>query len=322
MNTKTILTLIAAALLTSSSCLWAQPELFLTKPWTATLKIVNESGKPVAGASVKAGYIIMPTSIGERWAFGSRGGNIQGLTDTNGMFAATHTDRSPSLGFQVQKAGYYKTSVSLNIGFPEQNANNRNIVMTLVLKKISKPIPMYAKSLNLGMPVLEKPVGYDLMVGDWVGLYGKGISADIFFTGHFDKYTNGESDFTLTVTFPNKGDGIQEFTVPESEKGSGLRSAHEAPENGYQAKWVQTDNRGPGHPIKTNRDPNRNYYFRVRTKIDSRGNIVSTHYGKIYGDFMRFTYYLNPTPNDRNVEFDPKRNLITSLNEFEGVSAP
>jgi hypothetical protein len=35
-----------------------------------------------------------------------------------------------------------------------------------------------------------------------------------------------------------------------------------------------------------------------------------------------FTYYLNPMPNDRNVEFDPKRNLFTNLKPEEQVAAP
>ncbi len=35
-----------------------------------------------------------------------------------------------------------------------------------------------------------------------------------------------------------------------------------------------------------------------------------------------FTYYLNPSPNDRNLEFDPKRNLFTNLGEFVTVSEP
>ena len=35
-----------------------------------------------------------------------------------------------------------------------------------------------------------------------------------------------------------------------------------------------------------------------------------------------FTYYLNPTPNDRNMEFDPTRNLLTGLKEAEKVSVP
>lgn len=51
--------------------------------------------------------------------------------------------------------------------------------------------------------------------------------------------------------------------------------------------------------------------------------IVSCLYGKIYGDFdpaaagepirvARFLYYLNPTPNDRNLEWDRKTNLNTA----------
>ena len=35
-----------------------------------------------------------------------------------------------------------------------------------------------------------------------------------------------------------------------------------------------------------------------------------------------FTYYLNPTPNDRNLEFDPKRNLMPGLKSTEQVTAP
>jgi len=62
----------------------------------------------------------------------------------------------------------------------------------------------------------------------------------------------------------------------------------------------------------------------VRTVLDSNGNAKSALYGKIYGDtmMMNFHYYLNPTPNDRNVEFDPKQNLLKNLKPDEGVSAP
>ena len=48
----------------------------------------------------------------------------------------------------------------------------------------------------------------------------------------------------------------------------------------------------------------------------------SANYGKIYGEFMNFTYYLNPTPNDPNMEFDPMRNLLTGLKDSEKVPTP
>jgi hypothetical protein len=53
--------------------------------------------------------------------------------------------------------------------------------------------------------------------------------------------------------------------------------------------------------------------------------VESALYGKIQGDMrflvgtkapragIGFTYYLNPTPNDRNVEFDPSQNLLGGL---------
>jgi len=277
------------------------------------VKVVDEVGNPIVGAKASVGYYSK-----------SQPASIDGLTDTNGVFTASHEAYSGELGFTAEKAGYYITREGYDLGFTFDSAKwNPNPV--LVLKKIIKPIPMYAKSLNTHVPDLDKPIGYDFENGDWVSPYGKGINADILFTGHFDKYTNGESDFTLTVSFPNRGDGIQEFKAPAlAQNGpySGLRSSQEAPADGYQMKWVLTDRRVPGKPIETNRDPNRNYYIRVRTKIDDGGNIVSAHYGKIYGDFMQFKYYLNPTPNGQNVEFDLKQNLIKNLNEFQQVSQP
>jgi hypothetical protein len=55
---------------------------------------------------------------------------------------------------------------------------------------------------------------------------------------------------------------------------------------------------------------------------DEKGKIISTCYGKIYGDFLKLTYYFNPTPNDRNLEFDPKRNLFGKVPPVDRVSAP
>jgi hypothetical protein len=68
--------------------------------------------------------------------------------------------------------------------------------------------------------------------------------------------------------------------------------------------------------------------------LDENGNVKSALFGKISGNFklyagtikphsgMGFDYYLNPTPNDHNLEFDPKHNLSTNLKLLEGVNAP
>lgn len=72
---------------------------------------------------------------------------------------------------------------------------------------------------------------------------------------------------------------------------------------------------GVGTPVEGNQDKRRNYYFRVRSKRDEKGNIISGYYGKIYGEFPEVTYYLNPVVNDHNVEFDVNRNLFPKLGE-------
>lgn len=238
-----------------------------------------------------------------------RTGEIKGLTDNYGTFSTSHTDTSPDLGIVVEKSGYYATHIGQQFYYDDKR---RNPTFTVLLKKLGKPISMYAKKVYLGMPVFDKPVGYDLIVGDWVGPYGKGVSADILFTGHFENQGDNRSNYTLTVSFPNPGDGIQGYTRDWNQGVSGLISAHEAPPDGYQLTYEQA--RMP--------NPDRIYYFRIRTVLDSDGNVKSTLYGKIYGEFMQFTYYLNPTPNDRNVEFDLKHNLLKLNPRENAVQAP
>lgn len=285
--------------------------------WKANFRIINDAGLPIKGASVTVFYDAPPLSETSKDT-----GKITGLTDTDGMFMATHHDQTYGLRFLVQKDGYYSTDIQDDFhGVFSPEKLNRNL--NLVLKKIVKPIAMYAKqTTNLKLPVFGKPIGYDLMIGDWVGPYGKGVSTDIIFTKEY--YEKASSDYysKITVGFPKVGDGIQVFTPSDGEKGSDFRSPYEAPADGYQSGLTREISARPGQPSKLEYDANRIYFFRVRTALDHDGNVVSAHYGKIYGDFMTIKYYLNPTPNSRNIEFDPKQNLLGGLEAFEQVHEP
>lgn len=284
--------------------------------WSAMVTVVNEGGQPIQGANVEVWYYVNPppeqTEASEK---------IQGMTDTNGLFTASHQNTgSIDLGFRASKSGYYSATRGHEFSrFKDEDPAKWNPAVTLLLKKIGRPVPMYAKSaINLKLPVLNKPNGYDLMAGDWVAPYGRGISADIIFTKEYAEKSPSDYFSKITVGFSNTGDGIQEFTVPIALKGSELRSPHEAPADGYQPELAREISAHSGRPSKFDYDPNRIYFFRVRTALDENGNLKSALYGKIYGDFMQFCYYLNPTPNDRNVEFDPKHNLLSGQN----VTAP
>ena len=79
---------------------------------------------------------------------------------------------------------------------------------------------------------------------------------------------------------------------------------------GINGKLREINISHPPEKVKWDYDP-MEITSSVSTVLDANGNVKSALYGKIYGDFMKFTYYLNPTPNSRNMEFDPKNNLLS-----------
>ena len=278
--------------------------------WNATIKVLNEAGQPIVGANVEMEWYINTPNMNTTY------GKTDGLTDTNGIFKTSHeVNGSISLGFFANKKGYYQTRTSREAAsLKDINSARWNYNITLILKKIVKQIPMYAKQItSLTFPECNKPIGYDFTIGDWIAPYGKGIKADIYFT---ENHQDDKSGYTFTYSFPRPGDGIQEFIEPASGQNvatgqSDLKSFQFAPTNGYSPTFVQT-----------NYNQNRIYYFRIRTILGKNGHIKSALYGKIYGNLPQITYYLDPTPNDRNVEFDPKHNLLSGLKSFQQVNQP
>ncbi len=320
---KAILALvIIAGLLTG--CSLAQLTPLPIKPWNATVKVVGEDGLPIGGANVLIGYTIPPYAFTDNPKYN---GKFSGQTDTNGIYAAKHDDRSDSLGFSVQKSGYYSTHSTYRLGDPEQYVDRRNISLTLTLKKIGQPIAMHAKRQEMKIQKEDEAIGFDLKAGDWVTPNGKGNHEDLYFTAHRKIYGEHEYDCNLTVTFPNKGDGLAVAST-EPDGGSEFKTSRTAALDGYQPKLsLQFSN--------TNQPPAVfGYFIRVRTVLDDNGKVKSALYGKIPGNFrffagtkapkagMAFTYYLNPTANDRNVEFDLGRNLIRDLRPEEEVKTP
>jgi hypothetical protein len=179
---------------------------------------------------------------------------------------------------------------------------------TLILRKKRNPTPLAVRRIELVPPSLEKPYAYDLEIGDYVQPYGKGKTPDLVFRSVLLRNDGPiDLDYRLDVSFSNLGDGI---ISTEQNLWCTLRSPHYlAPNAQYKNKWIYTRTVKPGGGGKTSANPNRCFYLRVRTKLDTAGKIMSANYAKIYGDFPKFVYFYNPTPNDRNLEFDPDENL-------------
>ncbi|MEI8340805.1 MAG: hypothetical protein WCH43_04605 [Verrucomicrobiota bacterium] len=280
-----------------------------------TLEAADDAGSPVAGARASIRAQDKDKSL-----------QRVGKTDEAGKFAA----ELPSFGYLYYSVGSdnfysawgeYQFERGGMSGDPVKWGDGRwspwNPTVRVVLKRKGEPIPMNAKRISIvTLPTRDKPVGFDFVAGDWVGPYGKGKTPDIFFsaTGSVEK-----SDYVLTWTFPNKGDGIIVYPY-EGGARSELRSPTQAPADGYSSQ-VTVD--AEGRPIGQSGDARPlSFAFRVRTLLDDAGKVVSAHYGKIYPEAYKAVYYFNPIPNSRTLEYDNKRNLFTDLKSFEQINDP
>jgi 5-hydroxyisourate hydrolase-like protein (transthyretin family) len=277
----------------------------------------QESGEPIASAEVDIGF-----TVGD--GHGATAPlSRSGKTDQNGNF--NQSERTlPDITASAVKVGYYRSGIhfDLNLASP-QAYDPSHVTLPMGLKHIGNPIAMYARHRpKLSLPLVNTPVGYDLIAADWVTPYGKGTTSDMLFIVNRQP-TSPTSE--LMITFSNEGDGIQAVMANPSE-GSALRLPRNAPESGYQA-LLNLDLSAANQTVARNR----NYFFRVRT-VKRNGKIVGAMYGKIHGEIdfdvinsktavVLFTYYLNPD-GARNVEFDPNKNLFTDLPVIERVRDP
>jgi hypothetical protein len=323
-----------------------------------TVRVVDESGHPITNAPVRTSTVDGYRKGSAMWGYETNYREISFLTDNNGVAVLTVPNAESSLSYGVRDfPGYYwgggwyefkKTAMG-----PWQPWNPK---VELELKRVGLQVPMYARKVGNQMggekiPVTGKPIGFDLMIGDWLPPYGKGETPDVIFqfdstitkriTNSAPTYNGGMRTWTkeyfdnqLRIKFSNEGDGIQFVAAMGGE----LRLPRIAPTEGYQSvltkrEWNELGTNQLNRPYPeshTDYQKDSNYFFRVRTKKDASGKIVSALYGKIYGDFgenlehgmIRFTYYLNPEPNSQNMEFNTKSNLFKNLSSLEGVFAP
>ena len=294
-----------------------------------TVSVVNDVGRSVDQA-------VIETDIFDYWKSGNGFGQdvykkLSMRSNQNGVAVFEVSKSRGEMIFVAKKPGYYNGSS----GYKGMNRNDGrwlpwNPTVEIELKRVLDPIPLIAKKVCEGyghyVALPADNAGFDLEVADWTEPHGKGKVADIKF--RFQGHINDPAlpyDTRMTVSFSNAKDGL---IIHEGDptKGSQLRLPYLAPEEGYEAvrSWRKArlaaaatgPNKGIGQLIDESK-PNENYFLRVRTVLNENDDIISAHYAKIYLGFqwevtgvIRFQYYFNPTANDRNLEFDPSRNLI------------
>ena len=218
-----------------------------------------------------------------------------------------------------------------------------NLVVTIKLQRVEHPIPLFVKNFfksgsdSVSVDYFEKGEGQikiDLVKGALLPPLGEGEFADVVFTRlkredlgmgtNFNGRTAVAYRDSMAVKFTGEDNGLVE--IP-SNKSDGIK-IRTAPEKGYKSDYLVSRGRDKNVKYFRTSNPDRNFAFRIRTKKDKNGKIVSAYYGKIYGDIEikkllgqtvfvaapAFLYYLNPTPLDRNLEWDMKNNLCPKPN--------
>lgn len=288
-----------------------------------TVRVIDEQNKPVENADVN----IM---------FSGRGlvkDNSIGATNKGGTFSATRFLTTNQLYASAVKNGFYP-SIATQSFFIKKFifAFPWNKILTLQLRPVVNPVPMYVRNNTFLFPALNKNLGFDLMKADWLPPYGNGSHAD--FILRVDRVYKDIDNFdaTLTMTFSNSYDGIQMIKDDGETNyltGSRYRLPRNAPVDGYQPTFVKRVSAGV-YGTRKAKDDVSNYIFRVRSEYEN-GKLKRAMYGKILRDIrfgptgdnggFEMHYYLNPDYT-RNLEFDPKRNLFTNLPLTEGVALP
>jgi len=202
----------------------------------------------------------------------------------------------------------------------------------VVLKRIRNPVPMYAKRSYVSLPERDQWFGFDLEVADWVAPNGRGSIADIELLGTGEVIDERNYTGRLRMRFPGKGNGLIMHRVPDQPQVSAPRLPYTAPEVGYESEYVwermrRVDDTSPtGVIYRDGQDETENFFLRVRSKWDEEQQLTSAWYGKLHGPTkafvitrfleggpwkmaLQFTHYVNPD-GTRNVEFDPKQNLL------------
>ena len=328
---KKLMTLLIASLGLAVLPACGQPQ----HPSMISFRVVDDLGAPVSEGEVKV-------STFSHWVPGEGFGRDEydqrrAPLDKKGEVSFEVPNIRGDVEYAIYPQGKYYPVTMQSYRFKEVK-NGRwepwNPEVTVIIPRMINPIPLYARKIGL-MPRVRIPdaekVGFDLVESDWVSPHGKGKRADLFFEYRTIVPMLDEAkvfECALTVSFANEGDGILPY--PAQLKRRLWELPRLAPAEGYAPKFVKTFGRSKEGEALTPYDrEDQNYFFRVRTVIDPSGKVISALYGKIHGDIVfdalrqvRFTYYLNPTSLDRNLEFDPKRNLFPNRMSGTNIIEP
>ena len=268
-------------------------------------RVVDDEGRPLINQ--KVGYRWQNDYPRKTW-----GGYA--VTDTNGVVVLQDNVGS-LMTIGVRREGYYGSGDRIQFHWREGVSPLVKDGMwqpygekrTLIVKRKKKPVEM--RSLHytpIAVPATNVWLGIDLESFQWTHPHGSGKYEDMLLRFNYEMHDKYAVQWaTMDVSFTNNP--YAGFYVLPQDAYSELKSPYHANTN---AVFSQT---------RTFRHEFFNKYinaigegdcmiFRTRTHVDDDGDMVSAHYGKIYGLWAFSTMirvkdiFFNPNPNDTNLE--------------------
>lgn len=275
------------------------------------IRVVDQDGLPVESAKIRGAL-----QTGDGY---NDYASVDGYTNTNGEFMVKGkcTD---FLSLRITKDGYYKTDFRFSYRATLANPKVKDgkwqpydFRRTIILKKIIDPQPMIFQNgrTSFKVPAYEEWVGFDCEKFDFVSPHGQGVEKDIMLRFTLRNPTADDYHMTMEVSFTNNPyAGAYEM---DRARMSEFESVYHADTNAvYRQSFVYSFDQSSGkRPEYTTQLKSDKYLvFRTRTKVDAEGQLVSSHYGKIYGDWnfvgpggmSMAQFVFNPRPNDTNLE--------------------
>lgn len=291
-----------------------------------TARVIDENGKSLVGFPIHIGI----HNVND---YKDQYNDFRGKTNAEGKFSVEGMGRGLAK-IEVKKDGYYvsQKTVTCYEGTPEQIRKTGKFfpwdpVVDVMVKQVGRPIPMIVRSgdrskswLKPKIEQIGKELRWDIVEGDWLPPHGKGKEADLILK--FDSFYESESNKSakVSIKFANSNDGLLPLRILRGKE-SLLKHPREAPIQGYATREIELSSK-VSEDWRLNNNSPKAYFLRVRTQKNESGKVTSALYGKITVPFrlyppvvrhrlplLHFDYYLNPTPNSRNLEFDQINNL-------------
>ena len=273
--------------------------LLAAKEIRVELQVADQTGNPVPAAQCIVQFNKADSGKVEV---------VTGQTNTEGVFKAT-ANTLESLYVEVNKSGHYQARLY-------DISGSQDLKQLIKLPQRINPAALYVRhhtgnsSESLKFPKNDQWYEYDLKVGDWVQPQGKGIVADVKMRLHCDKESLAQTYLELEAIDTSAGFHSIDEIISYSE----LKLPHQAPESNYAKTLVINGADWENY---------RGIFYRSRVQLDKDGKVISAHYGKIQGPItlnrqgsVGMTHYFNAKPNDRNLEFDPSKNLLKPDSEL------